>query len=555
MLFVILNLISVFTLRGIMNSLYENIKNSIKYFLYKESEIEKYELTDFESLYNSSYNFYNQYFNDIAQNRIDFDLIMFWDFIGSLFYNCFNFVITSIIFFLTNSLLLLLIYNFDFLDIDKKTHKYSFFHLLYIIIVYFLFWISVSASALLSHQIYFDSFQIFNKKLKEEEEKKYEEKKSKQIKEEQKENKLNEIKDEAIKINNNIQKNSETDNTSNEKNKNINKINKQTKNKKTNEKQRNYNFFIISVQNFIAFFINYIINRKIYKYRNNYISKELENINKEEALFNIISKDKKICRQIYVFYAIGIVSSLLIYLIFYFLFFEKKKIDKKFENSKKKEENDKENNDNLIIKQVSFKKICGYVCFQQTILVKKEENPKINCCIECFILLFKSIKQCCINSFSYLYDILYYECDCKCCDSKCCDCKCCNNEKVSFEQKEREFCICYQEKRKLKWFNDYITSETQKILVQIVFLIGLLKGITIGLEVIYEEKYEKNFKNLTLPLFLSFLIYFVITLLFYFILLKRFSNPVTELLSYSAFASTSCFFLPLIIIFSIILRQ
>ena len=81
-IFVIVNLVGIFTIKSIMDSLFEVLKASIKYFIIEKSDIEKKELTDFESLYNSPYNFYEQYFKDLSKNKIDFDLIMFCDFVG-----------------------------------------------------------------------------------------------------------------------------------------------------------------------------------------------------------------------------------------------------------------------------------------------------------------------------------------------------------------------------------------------------------------------------------------------------------------------------------------
>ena len=98
-----------------MNSIYEIFIISVKYFLYKKSDLEKYELTDFVNIYKSPYNFYEQYFNDISKNQIDFDLMMFWDFVGSLTYEYCNFTITSILFFVLNSILIVFIGSFDFL--------------------------------------------------------------------------------------------------------------------------------------------------------------------------------------------------------------------------------------------------------------------------------------------------------------------------------------------------------------------------------------------------------------------------------------------------------
>lgn len=56
-IFVIINLMAIFTTKKILESLYEIFVNSVQYFLYKKSDLELYGLTDFENLFNSSYNF------------------------------------------------------------------------------------------------------------------------------------------------------------------------------------------------------------------------------------------------------------------------------------------------------------------------------------------------------------------------------------------------------------------------------------------------------------------------------------------------------------------
>ena len=128
-LFITINLIGNFTLKWILNSLYQIFKNSIKYFLWEESELEKNRLIDFESYYNSSYNFYEQYYKDLNENEVDFDLMMFWDFLGSFFYDSFNFGCASIFFFINNLIVLAFIGGFNFLDIDENSHKYTFFQI------------------------------------------------------------------------------------------------------------------------------------------------------------------------------------------------------------------------------------------------------------------------------------------------------------------------------------------------------------------------------------------------------------------------------------------
>ena len=98
-LFVTINLVSVFTIRSVMNSLFEIFKFSLKCFLYKQSDLEKYNLTDFTNRFNFSYNNYGQFFNDIYNNNVDFDLMMFWDFIGFFMCKYCGFKCTYIFFF------------------------------------------------------------------------------------------------------------------------------------------------------------------------------------------------------------------------------------------------------------------------------------------------------------------------------------------------------------------------------------------------------------------------------------------------------------------------
>ena len=152
--------------------------------MWEESELEKNGLIDFESYYNSSYNFYEQYYKDLSENEVDFDLMMFWDFLGSFFYDSFNFGCASIFFFIVNLIVLAFIGGFNFLDIDEKTHKYSFFQIAYITLVYLILWIAVGSSVLLSQQVYIDYFNILNEKRQKERKRREEmEKKSEDSKE------------------------------------------------------------------------------------------------------------------------------------------------------------------------------------------------------------------------------------------------------------------------------------------------------------------------------------------------------------------------------------
>ena len=80
--------------------------------------------------------------------------MMFWDFFGSLLYDYLGFSGTSILFLILNIALIAFIGGFEFLDIDEKTHKYSFFQVLYITLVYFFVDLCRSFSVIITAILY-----------------------------------------------------------------------------------------------------------------------------------------------------------------------------------------------------------------------------------------------------------------------------------------------------------------------------------------------------------------------------------------------------------------
>ena len=86
-------------------------------------------------------------------------------------------------------------------------------------------------------------------------------------------------------------------------------------------------------------------------------------------------------------------------------------------------------------------------------------------------------------------------------------------------------CICYQEKRKLKWFKNFINNKKQVFLVQLVFLIAYFRAFSIGNEVLYKETNENNIdqENIMLPLTVSFITFTLFTTLsgIYFAKIKK----------------------------------
>ena len=128
----IINLVGIFTIKSIMNTLFDVFFDALKYFIYKKSELQEFNLTDYKSRYLSSYNFYERFFEYISDNEVEFDLMMFWDFVGMFLQKYCGYSFTYIICFILSLIFLVLIGGFDFLDIDDSSHKYTFFQLLFL---------------------------------------------------------------------------------------------------------------------------------------------------------------------------------------------------------------------------------------------------------------------------------------------------------------------------------------------------------------------------------------------------------------------------------------
>ena len=348
---VIINLYSIFAIKSVLNTLFNTLIVAIKNFLYKKTYIEKNKLIDFKSRFLSSYNFYERYYDHISSNDIDFDLIMFWDFIGLLLYESYGFKCSSIICLILNSLFLLLIYTFDFLD--KSRFVYSAVHIFLLLILYVFLWIPIGSSALLAQHIYFNGLKICLKKEPED---------------------LNDKKTEIIKIlhikegKQNNQEGINNDKNNNSlpeqiipKNESESNLNKKEDNKKE-EILKIYEFPILILTIFIAFLINHFINREIYEYKRNYFIKSLHNNNNEDAHIKIYSKEKKLFLLcVCIPYSGGIIISIILISFFNCIFINKKEFDKS------KNENKNENKNELKIKDNNFKKICGYIIFKQTV--------------------------------------------------------------------------------------------------------------------------------------------------------------------------------------------
>ena len=505
----IINLIGIFTIKSIMDTLFDFFFDSLKYFLYKTSDLEKFNLTDFKSLYLSPYNFYTNYFEHISNNKVEFDLMMFWDFIGLIFYKYCGYKFTYISSFIFSSIFIIFfILQFDFLNIDEKTHKYSFFQLLYLFLVYIFLWVFTSSLALLSYQIYIQRLLLFFKK-------KAEDNIKRGLNQTNKENNdpANELTILKKKLDKTLSKEEIKD----------------IKNEIGDERNEIvFNPILISII-FLAFLTNHIINRKIYKFKSDYITEILLK-DKNDAYNKMYSKEKNIFLFWICFpYIAEMIISLLIYFIYDCIFISSQNLKEKKEIKGETEEkaqikglkNENQINEEIKIKEVTIKKICGYTIFNQTIIPKEDsyqiESPGLtrNYCkkgIKYLQLFLISIKDCLFNSIFYC---CAKSCDCCSCRYNCYCCSCCNcccYDEELFQLDEFDLCLCYKEKRTLKWLYDSITTRFHRHLVFIILAMLYCQLFVIGFDVIYEEKNEDNKKidqkqnNIIFPLIISFII-------------------------------------------------
>ena len=493
---VIINLYSIFAIKSVLDTLFTTLIVAIKNFLYKKTYLEKNKLIDFKSRFLSSYNFYERYYDHISSNDIDFDLMMFWDFIGLLLYESYGFKCSSIICLVLSSLFLLLLYTFDFLDIDKSRHIYSVVHIFLLFILYVFLWIPIGSSALLAQHIYFNGLKISLRK--EPKDLKNKETEVINISKITDEKQTNQEGNNNNGENNNNLPNQIVSKTESESNLNIKKDNK-NENDKNEEILKKFEFPILITTIFISFLINHIINREIYEYKRNYFIKTLHNNNNEDAFIKIYSKEKKIFLLcVCIPYSGGIILSIILISFFNCIFINIKD-DKK--------ENKNEIKDELKIKENNSKKLCGYLIFKQTIEGRiREEIKNVDSKIKCnnyfcktLYLLIKTI----IDIFS------------SCC-SKCkCQC-CCNYNKYSYDSKEITFCLCYQKKGILRWIFDSIDNESHQMIIIFAFFNFYCQLFTLGYEAkideINKEKNEEQF-NIIVPLIIICLAFVIISII------------------------------------------
>ena len=361
-IFGIITLIGIFESIAITKIMFQVFGNSFSNFFDSlrkaPDEIKKFSIDDF----NKKYNFYYMFFENVKKESYDFNLMMFFSFLGDLTLNSCNFQISIFIFGLISSFGITDILVFSFLDYDINDNTFPFIKILFLFIIWLILFIGVGASALLSQQIIIDSntkYNIYLNKLNEETEKKRKQMNEKFIR--KKTLKIKSIdNDEEI----HIKDNEETKNDENKDNQPENKEKEENKENKEEKKKNKFDsFFMICLTTMLGYLLKYFINIIIIgmnekKNKDEYMkmagcenddcfNKIIQNKNlsiSDNQLF--VELQKRIYKDSYnsflfivIVYLTCILLSIILYTIFDCIFTTEEEIKKKEEKLKKLGEN------------------------------------------------------------------------------------------------------------------------------------------------------------------------------------------------------------------------
>jgi len=525
-----INLTGIFIIISIYNALWDLFKSSGSYYIEITDEI-------------PNYNFYDSFFKGSLNEKIDFKLTMFWNFVGLILIKGCGFRWTSIIFLFINILIGIAIYNFDFMDYNAGTNDYSFSKLIYLFFITSSYSFTVGCSSLLSQQKLIENLTILKEKKTKDQNKIKNKQKGNSI--EMKENpeninfpdntnyydnttyinSLNDNGDNISIISNNSIKSNKSNNSNNQENNDLQKRyseiinelknlknlakgkdrnetilimkNKTIKQKVLRKKMKNENpenelsfFAMLCITTFLGYLFKYIIiniwlSKLKYRYEKNYNKNDINynNTSDNEVFDKIYTHDKNLFNNLLIIYYICILLSVLLYCLFNCIF-------SKVETSNKK-------------KICFIFKIFGCVIYSEKIETENSTSNNKNCCCKYFKLFCESIKN-------YCDEIVCFVC-CLCCNnkSKCPNCLCEYNEK-DYDKNHECFTYIYREKTCSDWINKFISNEIQKAIMPYLLEYFFIQLITIS----FEKKYENIKKEMEFDLIEN--IIFLLTLFFTF---------------------------------------
>ena len=497
LLFVIFNLIGVYQLIWLFKATGKEMTIGVKSFLFNNT-------TNIDENTNSTENFDKIYENYMFNTVPDFNLFFLTSIIGNLALQGFGFTLSSIIYMIINSVIIIFFKSFDF-----ENKIYDFYKVLLLFLYYILIFISVGSISLFAHQIYFDGL-------------------TKYIKFEENIKKNNDNEKEKINIEDNVILNL-NQNLIDQKNNNYeenkeNKVNCNIEEDKKNNKLKK-NEAKVSFFSYLCFTIipAYLINIGI----------------------KFFLKEKKYFGNYFLASIIIYVSSTSISIIIYFIYslvFEKGKKTKQ-KNKKsvfricgyliyfEKKIQRRRNKENIIDDNIILNKDSNAIKNNDNIDNNNDDNDdddkdeENNCCYSFRLGLRKFYNKASENeAMNFSYCLSSKNCEkgkcCYCCC--CCNCFCSDIELSELNQGDEQFCYCYKVQRKFSWFCDLLFKNN--ILDLILFDI-FLEILTNGFERKLNTKLEEND---FIANFIILMIYLILFLIFSYI------NRVDYLCSYKS---------------------
>ena len=528
-------LIPIFSMKVIKSGLETIIMNCFKNVL-------AYKIEKPDSLFN----FYEIFFDNVQILTFNFDLMMIMNWLGDNFLQSCGYIVTGIIFISINFLQFILIFQFNFLDYNQN-NKYSLWKFLHLLSIYILNFIGLGGSSLLSQKIFVELFNKFNERIERMDD--FKEKIENAIKI-IKDEKI-ELKDKKDKDNDNDKKDYNYELKEEENYNDLKTVNnlerktlrdKRIKTEKLKSDKNFKTFFFITTFTLTAYLADYFFNSEIIRIKNEtdkkiqnniYIKynislnismdvEEKKNTNITNEIYKeIYDNDKNYFFNIYSsYYSLALLITIILYSIAIYSSFQKenkKNEVKEYLDSLKKEksgedfnnnkstllklveafENKKNPDDSKDIKDINEKnsnninyrlcKFCGFLYYSETNDLRGDMGcckKFCNCLGDFFKLNFKSFIDCFNVTFCNIINIIF------CYGKDICKCKCfCDSNKIEYNKISESFCFFFKEKRKYKWFHDYITSEIQKEIFKY-----LLEYFYLGLTVIALDKQFIDFR-------------------------------------------------------------
>ena len=456
-LFLTSNIVSIFQIIGIQESLEEEIFDSIKLYFNGNNS------TNITTI-----DFYHKVYSNNTKKLPGISFFFILSFLSDIIIKLLNFPILTVVMLVLNSVVFYFLYNFDFLEGEKLNENYSLFNFFLLVLYLFYFSLILGIVALLPFNIFTAGYFYYEQNL------------MRQIKNKNEINNNNIINNDNDKNDIIIKDDNDNDDKKNVKNISVIKYSVDNDNKVNNTKKENVSD--IYVRDTSSFFleVNDVQREKIKEPENKEIEMPKKNgyyisyvlaflIGITVRLYSntedIIYDHKRLFINLIYFHYIPIVMSLFFYIIFSCAFSKKSNIKS----------------------EVCIAQFCGYFIFQET-----KERKKSICCGGCRtgFRKFNKCFCCCCN------------CNCLNCET-CCPClplsECCKgkDDLTEIEDRDKSLCICYKVKGKCSWICDYFIDY---YVFESVLIIAFVELYNFGFKSILNEyirdlDYQRNYDN------------------------------------------------------------